>query len=228
MGRIVDSRHAEDPLAPSEHELARSQSWAAQLFRGPESLPISFRYGSDRLVGIPSGWDPTTQRHRAGSAVTVTSIEGHAGDSGLHVRAEATVYLDYPVVEWVAWLRNDGAGPTPLLEHIAAIDTTFAGDAPTLMHWNGDFNSELGYAPRCHGSRPVTGCGRRRSVAARATAPFRTSGCSSRMVAWRLPWAGRDSGRPSSKAPRRGSRSGPARRRPVCSSSPVRRFGLRG
>ncbi len=148
MGRIVDSRHAEDPLAPSEHELARSQSWAAQLFRGPESLPISFRYGSDRLVGIPSGWDPTTQRHRAGSAVTVTSIEGHAGDSGLHVRAEATVYLDYPVVEWVAWLRNDGAGPTPLLEHIAAIDTTFAGDAPTLMHWNGDFNSELGYAPQ--------------------------------------------------------------------------------
>ncbi len=79
--------------------------------------------------------------------MTVTSFEGHADDSGLRVIVEATTYLDYPVVEWVAWLRNDGAGAGPLLERVCAIDTTFAARSPSITHWNGDFNSERGYAP---------------------------------------------------------------------------------
>ena len=59
---------------------------------------------------------------------------------------ECLAYEDYPVVEWTAWLSNEGSAATPILSDILAIDAAFEETEPVLWHGNGDFYSRDGYS----------------------------------------------------------------------------------
>jgi alpha-galactosidase len=50
-------------------------------------------------------------------------------ETGLEVRAEATVYLDTPSVEWTIYFTNKGEKDTPILEDVKAVDATAATGA---------------------------------------------------------------------------------------------------
>jgi alpha-galactosidase len=113
-----------------------------------ERLPISLVYGGEKITGIPAGWSPLGHTRRIDANLIETIFEGTDARTGLHVRAECLEYLDYPVVEWTAWLTNNGATPTPIIQELRAFDGHFAGDSPVLWHCNGDFYSEDGYTPQ--------------------------------------------------------------------------------
>jgi len=146
------------PSDPSEaltkpEDMAKSREWLGR-FIDPAHLPISFLLDGTAIVGIPPDWKPCVQRRSIDANIVETVIEGRDAKTGLKIRAECAEYLDYPVVEWVTWLSNEGRKPTPLVSQILAMDGTFAGSSPVLHHCNGDFYSEKGYTSQETPLRP--------------------------------------------------------------------------
>jgi len=135
------------PAAPTPADMLQSHTWAKPFFSRPADLPISFVLDEKAIHGIPQAWHPEASRRRIDNNRSETVFEGTDPKTGLHVRVEYTEYQDYPVVEWVAWFRNEGHQATPILRDILALDSTFQGTAPRLYSNNGDFYSEKGYTP---------------------------------------------------------------------------------
>lgn len=129
-------------------DLAQRQAWAGHFFRDAATVPLSFVLAGETIRGLPAAWQPVVTRRRIDANLIETVFEGAAPDGDLHLRVECTEYLDYPVIEWVAWFTNQGTTPTPLLSDIRAVDSVFPGPTPTLYHCNGDFYSAEGYTPQ--------------------------------------------------------------------------------
>ena len=117
-------------------------------FNAGGRLPISFVLDGQTFHGIPDAWQPVSRRRRIDANIIETVFDGTDPQTGLNVRVECAEYLDYPVVEWVAWLSNHGTSPTPLICDIRGLDAAFTGAAPVLQHSNGDFCSAEGYTPQ--------------------------------------------------------------------------------
>jgi len=128
-------------------DMEQRQRWLGEWMSAASSLPVSFLYGGRPISGIPQAWNPAMHRRRIDASIVETVFEGSDPGSGLAARVEVTRYLDYPVVEWVAWLENRGDQRSPLIEGLLALDGAFEGDSPTLEHCNGDFYSAEGYTP---------------------------------------------------------------------------------
>lgn len=129
-------------------EMAKSQSWAKLAFADATHLPISFVLDGKTIHGIPAEWNPVSQRRRIDANIAETRFEGKDPNSGLQVRVECTEYLDYPVVEWIAWFTNHGIENTPVLSDILAMTGSFQGAEPSLVHCNGDSYKIEGYTPQ--------------------------------------------------------------------------------
>ncbi|MDM8008126.1 MAG: alpha-galactosidase [Phycisphaerae bacterium] len=130
-------------IASKDMELSRALT--SRLLSGPACLPVSFMLDGKAVNGIPAGWGPVSHRRRIDANLIETTFEGCDAKTGLGLRVECVEYLDYPAVEWVAWLTNRGNQPTPIISDIAALDGRFDGASPVLHHNNGDFYSEKGY-----------------------------------------------------------------------------------
>jgi alpha-galactosidase len=129
----------------SAEDQARSRAWVDHLFEGSSSLPVSFVYGGSPVRAIPASWSPRRGFRRFGPTITETTYEGRDPGTGLGLRVEVVRYLDFPVVEWTAWLTNYSDRATPRVHDLAAIDATFAGRNGAVYHGNGDFYSNDGY-----------------------------------------------------------------------------------
>lgn len=138
-----------EPTIPgtTQPDMFKSRTWVGPLISLAEQLPISFLYGGTKILGIPPSWNPTRVERRLDSTIVETIFTGSDARSGLQIRVECLQYLDFPVVEWTAWLTNNGTSPTPVISDVSAIDASFEGAAPVLHHCNGDFYSEIGYTP---------------------------------------------------------------------------------
>ena len=115
------------------------------MFADPGALPISFVLDGVPVRGIPASWHPTSRRRTIDANIVETLFEGTHAESNLQVRVEYSVYRDYPVVEWVAWLTNVGTQPTPMISDIQAMDAMFSGAAPVLHHGTGDPCTEASF-----------------------------------------------------------------------------------
>jgi len=135
------------PTAPNFEDMLKSKAWTADWHAGAPSLPISFVYDDTVIHGIPAEWSPVSRTQRIDANLLETVYEGREPASGLSVRLEWLEYLDYPVVEWTAWLTNSGSETTPLLDSILALDSDFAGAPALIQHCNGDYYSQDGYTP---------------------------------------------------------------------------------
>ncbi len=129
-------------------DMVLGRAWTDHLVSAPETLPISFNYDGASINGIPSQWSPVARTRRIDANLIETIFEGSDSSTGLTVKVECLRYLDYPAVEWTAWLINNGDQPTPIIENLLGLKATFEGASPVLNHCNGDFNSEEGYTPQ--------------------------------------------------------------------------------
>jgi len=129
-------------------DMLKSRAWAIRFFSRPANLPISFMLDGKSINGIPDKWQPVSYHRRIDANISDTVFEGTDPETSLNVRVECTEYHDYPVLEWVAWFKNNGSDPTPVLHNIRAMDGTIQGISPILYHCNGDFYSAEGYTPQ--------------------------------------------------------------------------------
>ncbi len=134
--------------ATTAKDMALSRSQTAHFIAAPENVPISFVYDGHVVHGIPATWAPVSHKRRIDATIIETVFQGRDTATGLQIKVECLEYLDYPVVEWTAWLTNTGATPTPLIENLQALDGSFTGASAVLSHCNGDFYSEDGYTPQ--------------------------------------------------------------------------------
>ncbi|MEZ4863587.1 MAG: alpha-galactosidase [Caldilineaceae bacterium] len=128
-------------------DMAQSRAWLEHFFTDATTLPLSFVLDEQPITGIPEAWQPVVHRRRIDANLTETVYEGRDPASGLQVRVEQLVYHDYPVVEWVAWLTNQGDAATPIVSDLLALDGVISGASARLYHCNGDFYSAEGYTP---------------------------------------------------------------------------------
>jgi alpha-galactosidase len=143
--REANSRVRQNSTLPAD--MLKKREWSSLFICNPAQLPISFKLDGKTITGIPTDWKPASRKRRIDANIIETICEGTDATTGLHLRVECTEYLDYPVVEWIAWFTNQGSQPTPILRDILAMDCTFTGASPILYHCNGDFGSADGFTP---------------------------------------------------------------------------------
>jgi hypothetical protein len=76
--------------------------------------------------------------------------------NGLELRVELTVHRDWPVVEWVAFLRNTGNATSPRLQRLLPADLSFEGENFVLHGIRGDTTSDRSYEPYTWDPQPGT------------------------------------------------------------------------
>ncbi len=129
-------------------DMEQSRQWTTRYFSDPGRLPVSFLYGGHVVNGIPQNWNPVFQENRIDANILQTIFRGQDAETGLSLKVECLEYRDYPVVEWTAWLTNEGDQATPIISELQAVDGVFEGHSPVLTHCNGDFYSLEGYTPQ--------------------------------------------------------------------------------
>ncbi|MHB0857892.1 MAG: alpha-galactosidase [Anaerolineae bacterium] len=129
------------PTTSTPGDMALQRELCERLFAAPQSLPISYTYDGVEHHGMPQ--DASVQQRLVDANIVETVYTAQLGD--LQIRAECQTFRDFPVLEWTVYFANVGSHNTALLADVSAIDTTFAGTNPVLVHNNGDFYSADGY-----------------------------------------------------------------------------------
>ncbi len=106
-------------------------------------VPLTYCINGVTCHGIPDAFSPTVRRLSTDSNIVTYLYEGRH-PSGLCIRAEAQLYRDFPVVDWVASFFNSGDTPSPLVSDIC-IQADICEKQPTLVHSNGDTCGDNGY-----------------------------------------------------------------------------------
>jgi len=123
-------------LRPLPAETARAAAWAAARLGGEEpgasgsesgpaveaGPPFSFLYGGRPSAELLPGWKRGLSWRMLDAERRETTLTYADPATGLEVRCVGVEYLDYPTVEWTVYLRNAGAGKTPLIEDLQAAD----------------------------------------------------------------------------------------------------------
>jgi alpha-galactosidase len=122
------------------------------LQRGPYTTdpPFSFTYGGRPSAELLKTWDLKRDERRIDDNRTQHTLTYTDAKTGLVVRAVAIEYHDFPTVEWTMYFRNTGAGDTPILENIQALDTRLERGADgefVLHHHTGSPYSPTDYQP---------------------------------------------------------------------------------
>jgi alpha-galactosidase len=96
--------------------------------------PFSFKYDGKTLGEL--SWQPARSTRKLDAQRTEHALSYSDRQTGLEVRCVAIAYHDFPVVEWTVHFKNTGAGDTPILSDVLALDARFhrSGGEFTLHH----------------------------------------------------------------------------------------------
>ena len=84
--------------------------------------PFSLTYGGKRSSDFLGQWKLERATRKLDDARTERTLTYTDPDSGLVLRCVSVQYEGFPTVEWVLYLRNDGAKDTPIIEGLRALD----------------------------------------------------------------------------------------------------------
>jgi len=141
-------------VSPSRGELEHAREWARTNFStmGPAAKlpPFSFVYGGKPSSALLKGWRVSVGSPTRRGAASQQSYLYTDPATGLELRCEVTRYADFPAVEWVLYFKNTGREPTPILEQVRALDTSFQSVAGRfILHWAvGSDAKPTDFAPR--------------------------------------------------------------------------------
>jgi len=150
-GLQIQGPFREAPQATSSAPSIRD--WSAALMPDPDSgtvpgtLPFSFSYGGKPFRELAPTWTFTANK----ISVHETVSTWRDPDTGLVVELRAKAFADFPVVEWVATLSNQGDRPTPVISKLKGLDSQFRGEPKhgyTLHHNLGSRTLVDDFAPK--------------------------------------------------------------------------------
>ena len=114
-------------------------------------IPFSFKYDGRPSDELLDGWEFASRMESAnGVSLQVNSYTDPT--SGLTIECEIKTYADFPAVDWVFRLRNDGTKDTPIIEDFLPLDVAdiLSGDGsgPITLRWShGDKTANDSFLP---------------------------------------------------------------------------------
>jgi alpha-galactosidase len=124
-------------VTPESQELEACRQWGEQTFsssgitaaHAPLADPgkhnpygFSFLYKGAPSAALLGGWSRQFRETSLDAHRTRREIIYKDSATGLEVRAEATLFSDFPAVEWLVYLKNTSQVDTPELDAIQALD----------------------------------------------------------------------------------------------------------
>ncbi len=107
-------------------------SQGKQVSGSSVAYPFSFIYNGKPSSELLSHWNiirTVKKLDRNRQQVTLSFLDPK---TKLEVRCQTVLYNDFPVVEWIVYLKNKGTNDSPILENIQALDTKFSRQASTI------------------------------------------------------------------------------------------------
>ncbi|NLO74106.1 MAG: hypothetical protein GX100_08400 [candidate division WS1 bacterium] len=125
---------------PTSEELSQARLWF-DTFLSEEAvqhkvLPLTFAYGETPFTELMAGWQLTASVEPGDKQVRRELLLVDP-ENGLEIRLQATLYQDYPAVEWVAYLKNVGQKDTAILDDILPLNVTLAAstESSCCLHY---------------------------------------------------------------------------------------------
>ena len=117
-----------------------------EYFEKPELLPLTYTYGGVKHKGLPAD---AMRDEKTTDAVTKITYTARLQDN-VELKAECTTYVNYPVIEWVCYFKNNGNSNTAMFSEIKPLETLIAGKNPIVKTNTGDFHSIDGFIDTIH------------------------------------------------------------------------------
>jgi alpha-galactosidase len=115
-------------------EITLNRKWAEDSFS--HRFPFSFVYGGKKSSDFLNRWKSQAKDERIDSSKRRRTLILSDPETGLEVRAIATIYTDTAGVDWTLHFTNKGSKDTPVLEQVKAVDVTINpgdSDNPPLL-----------------------------------------------------------------------------------------------
>lgn len=141
---------------PTLADWALANAWLEQRFDpSVAEVPFSFIYDGQRSRDVLPRWSISAGTPDAKEVLTRRTYTYSDPTTKLEIRAEVTIYHDYPAVEWVLFFKNNGQLATPILENIQALDANHfepavsGADLPVILDYaNGSSALATDFAPK--------------------------------------------------------------------------------
>jgi alpha-galactosidase len=119
----------------------RPNQWLSEhLLSETSQPPFSFAYDRQGSSALLKAWQKKIETNQLDGGRTEHVVIWTDPKTGLLVRVKALEFANSPVVEWTAYLKNEGKVDAPLLEYVQALDISFAvtGEGiPTILYSKG-------------------------------------------------------------------------------------------
>ncbi|MDX9980232.1 MAG: hypothetical protein RBU25_09440, partial [Lentisphaeria bacterium] len=122
-------------------EMALMGGWLGELLG--TAAPSGERHGTEAPFSFRCGDRSSRDWLRLGDAARtsgnwadgrrVHELRWQDAANGLRCVLELTEFADFPAIEWVVRLRNDGAADTPPIHDFAALDTVWRCPGPGIV-----------------------------------------------------------------------------------------------
>jgi alpha-galactosidase len=146
FGTIFSARGWDAAASHDREGLDRFVSGSVERTAAP---PFSFIYGGKLSPGFIGKWAMTSDTQTAADRIVKKVVYSDPATK-LRVTVIYTVFEDYPAVEWVVRLKNEGAADTPVIENVLACSAQLAGlpEGPlTLYRARGSNAERSDFAP---------------------------------------------------------------------------------
>jgi alpha-galactosidase len=122
FGKGSDTRAAGNYSSEDSAEIALNRKWAENSFS--HHIPFSFVYGGKNSADFLDKWKSQVKDEKIDTTKRRLTLILNDPETGLEVRAIATIYTDTAGVDWTLHFTNKGGKDTPVLEKVKAIDVT--------------------------------------------------------------------------------------------------------
>jgi alpha-galactosidase len=137
--------------AGTDSEMAMAQAWAhafrlpdarsvtpkSKLLRDVLEPPFSFVYADRQSPDLLAAWKFEVKNSEVGTMKRQQEVIYRDPDTGLAVRTVATIFKDFPAVEWVMHFENTGSADTPILQNIQPLDASLSSpDSDPTIHYS--------------------------------------------------------------------------------------------
>ena len=125
-------------VTASPEEMIQLENWVEEnLGTDVSEMPFSFILNGQYSSDIIGNWKKRADSRKLDENRTLKTISFTDSQSGLKVTVEATIYRDFPAIEWVLHLKNTGKKDTPIIDNIMPLsDSLIVAETTPVLHYS--------------------------------------------------------------------------------------------
>jgi alpha-galactosidase len=110
------------------------EAWLNANFSRNVLPPFSFVYNGQHSRDFIRNWRFSKEKISEDGSKAEWIFTFSASNDDLVGRCEAVAFQDFPAIEWVLKLKNEGKTDTPIIAEIKALDYMFKGEGEFILH----------------------------------------------------------------------------------------------